>query len=74
MAQTSPSLPVADIQQLEAHLKNKRAREQEVREPLLNQLRQLINTFQSTTDQLASTIAASVHAEVQHQLHVIVGK
>ncbi|XP_053843182.1 enhancer of mRNA-decapping protein 4 isoform X1 [Vidua macroura] len=61
------------IQQLEAHLKNKKVREQEVRDPLLNQLRQLISTFQSTTEQLASTIAASVHAEVQHQLHVIVG-
>uniref|UniRef100_A0A8C5TY67 Enhancer of mRNA-decapping protein 4 n=1 Tax=Malurus cyaneus samueli TaxID=2593467 RepID=A0A8C5TY67_9PASS len=61
------------IQQLEAHLKNKKVREQEVRDPLLNQLRQLISTFQSTTEQLASTIAASVHAEVQHQLHIIVG-
>ncbi|NWS00394.1 EDC4 protein, partial [Motacilla alba] len=61
------------IQQLEAHLKNKKVREQEVRDPLLSQLRQLISTFQSTTEQLASSIAASVHAEVQHQLHVIVG-
>ncbi|NWI27809.1 EDC4 protein, partial [Sula dactylatra] len=61
------------IQQLETHLKNKKIREQEVRDPLLNQLRQLISTFQSTTEQLASTVAASVHAEVQHQLHIIVG-
>ncbi|NXA41665.1 EDC4 protein, partial [Eudromia elegans] len=61
------------IQQLETHMKNKKAREQEARDPLLNQLRQLVGTFQSATEQLASTIAASVHAEVQHQLHVIVG-
>ncbi|XP_068267485.1 enhancer of mRNA-decapping protein 4 isoform X2 [Nyctibius grandis] len=61
------------IQQLETHLKNKKVREQEARDPLLGQLRQLISTFQSTTEQLASTIAASVHAEVQHQLHIIVG-
>ncbi|NWI85344.1 EDC4 protein, partial [Pitta sordida] len=61
------------IQQLEIHMKNKKVREQEVRDPLLNQLRQLISTFQSTTEQLASTVAASVHAEVQHQLHIIVG-
>uniref|UniRef100_A0A8C6Z9J6 Enhancer of mRNA-decapping protein 4 n=1 Tax=Nothoprocta perdicaria TaxID=30464 RepID=A0A8C6Z9J6_NOTPE len=61
------------IQQLETHMKNKKAREQEGREPLLNQLRQLISTFQSSAEQLPSTIAASVHAEVQHQLHVIVG-
>ncbi|XP_076205652.1 enhancer of mRNA-decapping protein 4 isoform X2 [Aptenodytes patagonicus] len=60
------------IQQLETHLKNKKVREQEARDPLLNQLRQLISTFQSTTEQLASTVAASVHAEVQHQLHIIV--
>ncbi|XP_066860445.1 enhancer of mRNA-decapping protein 4 isoform X2 [Anser cygnoides] len=61
------------IQQLETHMKNKKAREQEARDPLLNQLRQLISTFQSTTEQLASTVTASVHAEVQHQLHIIVG-
>ncbi|KAM6123821.1 enhancer of mRNA-decapping protein 4 isoform 3-T3 [Phoenicopterus ruber ruber] len=61
------------IQQLETHLKNKKVREQEARDPLLNQLRQLISTFQSATEQLASTVAASVHAEVQHQLHIIVG-
>lgn len=61
------------IQQLETHMKNKKAREQEARDPLLNQLRQLISTFQSSTEQLASTIAANIHAEVQHQLHIIVG-
>ncbi|KAM9227916.1 enhancer of mRNA-decapping protein 4 isoform 1-T1 [Leptosomus discolor] len=61
------------IQQLETHLKNRKVREQEARDPLLNQLRQLISTFQSTTEQLASTVAASVHAEVQHQLHIVVG-
>ncbi|XP_015729133.1 enhancer of mRNA-decapping protein 4 isoform X2 [Coturnix japonica] len=60
------------VQQLETHMKNKKAREQEARDPLLNQLRQLISTFQSTTEQLASTIAANIHAEVQHQLHIIV--
>ncbi|XP_014802510.1 PREDICTED: enhancer of mRNA-decapping protein 4 isoform X2 [Calidris pugnax] len=61
------------IQQLETHLKNKKVREQEARDPLLNQLRQLISTFQSSTEQLAASVAASVHAEVQHQLHIIVG-
>ncbi|NXN27424.1 EDC4 protein, partial [Nycticryphes semicollaris] len=61
------------IQQLETHLKNKKVREQEARDPLLNQLRQLISTFQSSTEQLAASVTASVHAEVQHQLHIIVG-
>lgn len=68
------SLLIADIQQLETHLKNKRLREQEARDPLLNQLRQLAGSLQSTTEQLASSVAASVHTELQHQLHVIVGK
>uniref|UniRef100_A0A674JHL9 Enhancer of mRNA-decapping protein 4 n=1 Tax=Terrapene triunguis TaxID=2587831 RepID=A0A674JHL9_9SAUR len=61
------------IQQLETHMKNKKAREQEARDSLLGQLRQLISTFQSSTEQLASSITTSVHTEVQHQLHVIVG-
>ncbi|XP_061450047.1 enhancer of mRNA-decapping protein 4 isoform X2 [Rhineura floridana] len=60
-------------QQLETHMKNKKAREQDTRDSLLGQLRQLVSNFQSTTDQLASTITASMHSEVQHQLHVIVG-
>nr|XP_020666642.1 enhancer of mRNA-decapping protein 4 isoform X1 [Pogona vitticeps] len=61
------------IQQLETHMKNKKARDQDARDSQLSQLRQLVSSFQSTTDQLASTIATSVHTEVQHQLHVIVG-
>ncbi|XP_048371728.1 enhancer of mRNA-decapping protein 4 isoform X1 [Sphaerodactylus townsendi] len=61
------------IQQLEIHMKNKKAREQDARDSLLGQLRQLVNSFQSTTDQLASTIASNVHSEVQHQLHILVG-
>nr|XP_056718805.1 enhancer of mRNA-decapping protein 4 isoform X2 [Euleptes europaea] len=61
------------IQQLETHMKNKKAREQDARDSLLGQLQQLVNSFQSTTDQLASTIASSVHSEVQHQLHILVG-
>ncbi|NXX49032.1 EDC4 protein, partial [Tricholaema leucomelas] len=61
------------IQQLETHLKNKRLREQEARDPVLNQLRQLAGSLQSTTEQLASSVAASVHTELQHQLHIIVG-
>ncbi|XP_034974856.2 enhancer of mRNA-decapping protein 4 isoform X2 [Zootoca vivipara] len=61
------------IQQLETHMKSKKAREQDARDSVVSQLRQLVNNFQSTTDQLAATITASMHSEVQHQLHVIVG-
>ncbi|KAH0619562.1 hypothetical protein JD844_000282 [Phrynosoma platyrhinos] len=61
------------IQQLETHMKNKKARDQDARDSQLSQLRQLVTSFQSTTDQMASTIATSVHTEVQHQLHVVVG-
>ncbi|XP_069073687.1 enhancer of mRNA-decapping protein 4 [Pleurodeles waltl] len=61
------------ILQLEAQLKSKKAREQEARDPLLSQLQHSISTFQSTTDQLTSSITTSVRSEVQHQLHVAVG-
>ncbi|KAJ8339715.1 hypothetical protein SKAU_G00343480 [Synaphobranchus kaupii] len=61
------------IQQLESHLKNRKQREHDARDPLIGQLQQLVDTFQSSTDQLASTVTASVRSEVQHQLHMIVG-
>ncbi|XP_036399584.1 enhancer of mRNA-decapping protein 4 isoform X1 [Megalops cyprinoides] len=61
------------IQQLESHLKNKKQREHDARDPVIGQLQQMIDTFQNTTDQLASSVTASVRSEVQHQLHMIVG-
>lgn len=63
-----------DIQQLETHVKNKKQHEQEARDPMIGQLQQMIDTFQNSTDQLATTITASVRSEVQHQLHMTVGK
>ncbi|NWS44501.1 EDC4 protein, partial [Probosciger aterrimus] len=61
------------VQQFEAHLKNKNEQEQEAQDLLLNQLQQLTSSFQRTTEQLASSVTASVHAEVDHQLRVFVG-
>ncbi|RXM33046.1 Enhancer of mRNA-decapping protein 4, partial [Acipenser ruthenus] len=61
------------IQQLESHLKNRKLQEHEVRDPMMVQLQQMIDTFQNTTDQLPSNITASMRSEVQHQLHVTVG-
>ncbi|XP_056137457.1 enhancer of mRNA-decapping protein 4 isoform X2 [Lampris incognitus] len=61
------------IQQLEAHGKNRKQREQELRDPVVGQLQQMIDSFQNSTDQLANTITASVRTEVQHQVQVIVG-
>uniref|UniRef100_A0A2K5RPD3 Enhancer of mRNA-decapping protein 4 n=1 Tax=Cebus imitator TaxID=2715852 RepID=A0A2K5RPD3_CEBIM len=61
------------LQQLESHMKSRKAREQEAREPVLAQLRGLVSTLQSATEQMAATVASSVRAEVQHQLHVAVG-
>ncbi|XP_061102510.1 enhancer of mRNA-decapping protein 4 isoform X3 [Conger conger] len=61
------------IQQLESHLKNRKQREQDARDPLIGQLQQLVDSFQSSSDQLASNVTASVRSEVQHQLHMIVG-
>ncbi|XP_008063944.2 enhancer of mRNA-decapping protein 4 [Carlito syrichta] len=61
------------LQQLENHMKSRKAREQEAREPVLAQLRGLVGTLQSATEQMAATVSSSVRAEVQHQLHVAVG-
>lgn len=41
---------------------------------MVGQLQQMIDSFQSSTDQLASNITANVRAEVQHQIQMMVGK
>ncbi|KAK2918195.1 enhancer of mRNA-decapping protein 4 isoform X2 [Channa argus] len=61
------------IQQLETHMKNRKQREQETRDPMVGQLQQMIDSFQSSTDQMTNSITASVRAEVQHQIQMMVG-
>ncbi|XP_056334046.1 enhancer of mRNA-decapping protein 4 isoform X2 [Danio aesculapii] len=61
------------IQQLETHIKNRKQRDQDARDPVIGQLQQMIDSLQSSQDQLASTVTASVSSDVQHQLHMIVG-
>uniref|UniRef100_A0A673JMG8 Enhancer of mRNA-decapping protein 4 n=1 Tax=Sinocyclocheilus rhinocerous TaxID=307959 RepID=A0A673JMG8_9TELE len=61
------------IQQLETHIKNRKQRDQDVRDPVIGQLQQMIDTLQNSQDQLATTVTASVCSDVQHQLHMIVG-
>ncbi|CAN9499445.1 unnamed protein product [Ophioblennius macclurei] len=61
------------IQQLETHMKNRKQREQDARDPVLGQLQQMIDSFQSSTDQLTNNITANVRAEVQHQVQMMVG-
>ncbi|XP_014004556.1 enhancer of mRNA-decapping protein 4 isoform X1 [Salmo salar] len=61
------------IQQLETHMKSRKQREQEGQDPMIGQLQQMIDTFQNSTDQLATTVTASVRSEVQHQLNMTVG-
>uniref|UniRef100_A0A3Q4BVN6 Enhancer of mRNA-decapping protein 4 n=1 Tax=Mola mola TaxID=94237 RepID=A0A3Q4BVN6_MOLML len=61
------------IQQLETHMKNRKQREQESRDPLIGQLQQMIDSFQSSTDQLVTNITANIRAEVQHQIQLMVG-
>lgn len=68
------SSSISDLQQLENHMKSRKAREQEAREPVLVQLRGLVGTLQSATEQMAATVSSSVRAEVQHQLHIAVSK
>lgn len=64
----------ADIQQLETHIKNRKQRDQDARDPVIGQLQQMIDTLQNSQDQLATTVTTSVCSDVQHQLHMIVGK
>ncbi|XP_019964381.1 enhancer of mRNA-decapping protein 4 isoform X1 [Paralichthys olivaceus] len=61
------------IQQLETHMKNRKQREQEARDPMIGQLQQMIDSFQSSSDQLANNITANVRGEVQHQIQMMVG-
>ncbi|XP_042351769.1 enhancer of mRNA-decapping protein 4 [Plectropomus leopardus] len=61
------------IQQLETHMKNRKQREQETRDPMISQLQQMMDSFQSSTDQLANNITANVRADVQHQIQMMVG-
>ncbi|XP_059190362.1 enhancer of mRNA-decapping protein 4 isoform X2 [Centropristis striata] len=61
------------IQQLETHMKNRKQREQEARDPMIGQLQQMIDSFQSSNDQLANNITANVRADVQHQIQMMVG-
>lgn len=68
------TLILVDIQQLETHMKNKQQREQDTRDPLIGQLQQTIDNFQSSTDQMTSNITSNIRAEVQHQIQMMVGK
>ncbi|XP_052008788.1 enhancer of mRNA-decapping protein 4 isoform X2 [Xyrauchen texanus] len=61
------------IQQLEMHIKNSKQQDQDARDPVIGQLQQMIDTLQSSQDQLANTVKSSVCSDVQHQLHMIVG-
>uniref|UniRef100_A0A3Q2QAW7 Enhancer of mRNA decapping 4 n=1 Tax=Fundulus heteroclitus TaxID=8078 RepID=A0A3Q2QAW7_FUNHE len=63
----------ADIQQLESHMKSRKQREQETRDPVVGQLQQMIDSFQNSTDQLAGSVSATVRAEVQHQMQMVSG-
>ncbi|XP_060932302.1 enhancer of mRNA-decapping protein 4 isoform X2 [Limanda limanda] len=61
------------ITQLESHMKNRKQREQEARDPMVGQLQQMIDSFQNSSDQLANNITANVRGEVQHQIQMMVG-
>ncbi|XP_077566843.1 enhancer of mRNA-decapping protein 4 [Stigmatopora nigra] len=61
------------IQQLEYHAKNKKQREQEARDPVIDQLQHMIDGFQKSTDQLANSITANIRSEIQHQIQLLVG-
>nr|XP_057932154.1 enhancer of mRNA-decapping protein 4 isoform X2 [Doryrhamphus excisus] len=61
------------IQQLEAHAKSRKQRETDIRDPVIDQLQQMMDSFQSSTDQLANSITANLRAEIQHQIQMMAG-
>nr|XP_061813020.1 enhancer of mRNA-decapping protein 4-like [Nerophis lumbriciformis] len=61
------------IQQLEYHAKSRKQREQETRDPMIDQLQHMIDGFQKSTDQLANTITTNIRADIQHQFQMLVG-
>ncbi|XP_077424609.1 enhancer of mRNA-decapping protein 4 isoform X2 [Vanacampus margaritifer] len=61
------------IQQLEVHAKSRKQREQETRDPMIDQLQHMMDGFQNSTDQLANSITANIRAEIQHQIQMMVG-
>lgn len=65
---------ISDIQQLESHLNSRKQREQEVQDPVIAQLQQMVENVQNTNDQLANNVTASVRTELQHQLQIMVAK
>ncbi|MEQ2157839.1 hypothetical protein GOODEAATRI_005907, partial [Goodea atripinnis] len=63
----------ADIQQLETHMKNRKQREQDTRDPMIGQLQQMMDSFQSSTDQLASSISAT-ESILSHVQRIVKGE
>ncbi|XP_077372595.1 enhancer of mRNA-decapping protein 4 [Festucalex cinctus] len=61
------------IQQLEVHAKSRKQREQDTRDPMIDQLQLMMDGFQNSTDQLANSITANIRAEIQHQIQMMVG-
>nr|XP_023682961.1 enhancer of mRNA-decapping protein 4-like isoform X2 [Paramormyrops kingsleyae] len=63
------------IQQLESQARSRRQRERErdARDPLLVHLQHVIGAFHGCSSRLGSATLAGVRAEIQHQLHTLVG-
>uniref|UniRef100_A0A8C5N2P6 Enhancer of mRNA-decapping protein 4 n=1 Tax=Leptobrachium leishanense TaxID=445787 RepID=A0A8C5N2P6_9ANUR len=61
------------IGQMETQLKNIKTLEHEIHDPLVRQLQELIDSLQTTAEQLTGNLSSSVRSEVQHQLHIAVG-
>ncbi len=58
-----------DSQQLEGHLNKIRQNQQQVRDPVLDELKRLVKDFKTGTESMKTSIADSVQTHLAGELH-----
>ena len=58
----------ADLERLEKHLDSKKTSQEEMQEPLLSNLQDLVQSFQGTADRLTTGVETNLEALMQKQL------
>ena len=59
---------ITDVRQLESHLESIRQRHLEVRDPLINDLRKLTDTFEQSAEQMKSHVLATIQSQLNTEL------
>lgn len=57
-----------DLDKLESHLESKQQRQQQLQEPMIQNLHDLVKSFQGTADRLTSGVEANLEALMQKHL------